>query len=55
MQGLSPEHLDGSQPLPTGTPEGSPGPSEATVVTTPQVERTDSLERFRITNTREDF
>jgi hypothetical protein len=38
MQGLSPEHLDGSQPLPTGTPEGSPGPSEAIVVTTPQVE-----------------
>jgi hypothetical protein len=55
MQGLSPEHLDGSQPLPTATPEGSPGQSEATVVTTPQVERTDSLERFRITNTREDF
>jgi hypothetical protein len=55
MQGLSPEHLDGSQPLPTRTPEGSLGTSEATVVTTPQVERTDSLERFRITNTREDF
>jgi hypothetical protein len=55
MQGLSPEHLDGSQPLPTGTPEGSPRQSEATVVTTPQVERTDSLEPFRITNTREDF
>jgi hypothetical protein len=55
MQGLSPEHLDGSQPLPTTTPEGSPRHSEAIVVTTPQVERTDSLERFRITNTREDF
>jgi hypothetical protein len=55
MQGLSPEHLEGSQPLPTSTPEGSPRQSEATVVTTPQVERTDSLEHFRITNTREDF
>jgi hypothetical protein len=46
MQGLSPEHLDGSQPLPTGTPKGSPRQSEATVITTPQVERTDSLEPF---------
>jgi hypothetical protein len=46
MQGLSPEHLDGSQPLPTNTPEGSPQQSEATVVTTPQVESTDSLEPF---------
>jgi hypothetical protein len=55
MQGLSPEHLDGSQPFPTGTPEGSPRQSEATIVTTPQVESTDSLEPFRITNTREDF
>jgi hypothetical protein len=55
MQGLSPEHLEGSQPLPTSTPGGSPTLSEAPVVTTPQVERTDSLERFRITNTREDF
>jgi hypothetical protein len=55
MQGLSPEHLEGSQPLPTSTPEGSPRQSEVTVVTTPQVERTDSLEHFRITNTREDF
>jgi hypothetical protein len=55
MQGLSPEHLDGSQPLPTSTPGGSPRSSEVPVVTTPQVERTDSLERFHITNTREDF
>ena len=55
MQGLSPEHMDGTQPLPTGTLEGSPRQSEGIVVTTPQVERTDSLEHFRITNTREDF
>ena len=57
MQGLSPEHLEGSQPLPTSSPEGSPQQSEVQDVTTPQVEaeRTDSLERFRITNTREDF
>jgi hypothetical protein len=55
MQGLSPEHLEGSQPLPTSTPEGSPRQSEVTVITTPQVERTDSLEHFQITNTREDF
>jgi hypothetical protein len=55
MQGLSLDHMDGSQPLPIGTPEGSPRQSEVTVVTTPQVERTDSLEPFRITNNREDF
>jgi hypothetical protein len=55
MKGLSPEYLEGSQPLSTTTPGVSPTLSEATVVTTPQVERTDSLECFRITNTREDF
>jgi hypothetical protein len=55
MQGLSPENLEGSQPLPTSTPGGSPRQSEVPVVTTPQVERTDSLECFRITNTREEF
>jgi hypothetical protein len=61
MQGLSPEHLDGSQPLttetPEGTPEGSPHQSEVQDVSTPLpwVERTDSLEDFRITNTREDY
>jgi hypothetical protein len=55
MQGLSPENLEGSQPFPTSTPEGSPRQSEVTVVTTPQVERTDSLENFQITNTQEDF
>jgi hypothetical protein len=55
MQGLPPENLEGSQPLPTSSPEGSPQQSEVQDVTTPQVERTDSLERFRITNTREDF
>jgi hypothetical protein len=32
------EHLDGSQPFPTDTPEGSLRESEATIVTTPQVE-----------------
>jgi hypothetical protein len=41
--------------LPTSTPEGSPRQGEVTVITTPQVERTDSLERFQITNTREEF
>jgi hypothetical protein len=52
MQGLSPEHLDVSQPLPTATPEdtpeGSPQQSEVPDVSTPppQVERTDSLEPF---------
>jgi hypothetical protein len=68
MQGLSLEHLDGSQPLPTSTPEGSPQQSEVPVVntphvetsevpvvTTPQVESYESLEPFRITNTREEF
>jgi hypothetical protein len=68
MQGLSPEHLDGSQPLPTSTPESSPHQSEVPVVTpphvetsevpvvtTPQVESTESLEPFRITNTIEDY
>jgi hypothetical protein len=46
MQGLSPEHLDGSQPFPTGTPEGSARQSEVTVITIPQVERVDSLAPF---------
>ena len=52
MQGLSPEHPDVSQPLPTvtpeGTPEGSPHQSEVQDVSTPPpwVERTDSLEDF---------
>jgi hypothetical protein len=55
MQGLSPEHLDESQPLPTTTPEDSPQHGDIAVVTTPQVESTDSLEPFRITNTREDY
>jgi hypothetical protein len=55
MQGLSPEHMEGSQPFPTSTPKGSPRQSEVPIITTPQVERTDSLEHFRITNTREDF
>jgi hypothetical protein len=55
MQGLSPENLEGSQPLPTATLEGSPRHGETIVVTTPQVESTESLEPFRVTNTREDF
>jgi hypothetical protein len=38
MQGLSPEHLEGSQPLPTSTPKGSPRQGEVIVITTPQVE-----------------
>jgi hypothetical protein len=55
MQGLSPEHIEGSQPLPTSTSEVSPRKSEVTVVTMPQVEQTDSLEHFRIKNTQEHF
>jgi hypothetical protein len=55
MQGLPPENLEGSQPLLTSSPEGSPQQSEVQDITTPQVEITDSLEQFRITNIREDF
>jgi hypothetical protein len=44
MQGLPPEDLEGSQPLPTNPPEGSPQQSEVQDVSTPQVERTNSLE-----------
>jgi hypothetical protein len=55
MQGLPPEDLEGSQPLPTNSLEGSPQQSEVQDVTTPQVERTNSLERFIITDSREDF
>jgi hypothetical protein len=43
MQGLSPEHMEGSQPFPTSTLEGSPQKIEVPVITTPQVECTDSL------------
>jgi hypothetical protein len=46
MQGLPPEDLEGSQPLPTNSLEGSPQQSEVQDVATPQVERTISLERF---------
>jgi hypothetical protein len=46
MQGLYPEHLEGSQPFPSSTLEGSPRQSEVPVVTTLQVECTDSLEHF---------
>jgi hypothetical protein len=55
MQGLPPENMEGSQPMPTSSPEESPQQSEVEDVTTPQVERTDSLERFQITNSREEF
>ena len=50
MKGLPPKDLEGSQPLPTNSPEGSPQQSEVQDVVTPQVERTKSLEQFRITN-----
>jgi hypothetical protein len=55
MQGLPSEDLEGSQPLPTNSPEGSLHQSEVQDVATPPVERTNSLERLRITNSREDF
>ena len=38
LQGLFPDHMEGSQPLPTSTPGGSPRKSEVPVITTPQVE-----------------
>ena len=44
MQGLPPENLEGSQPLHTNSLEGSPQQSKVQDVTTPQVERNDSLE-----------
>jgi hypothetical protein len=37
MQGLPLENLEGSQPLPTSSSEGSPQHSEVQDVTTPQV------------------
>jgi hypothetical protein len=46
MQGLPPEDLKGSQPLPTNSSEGSPQQSEVQDVATPPVERTNSLEWF---------
>jgi hypothetical protein len=46
MQGLPSENMEGSQPFPTNSPEGSPQQSEVQDVATPQVERIDSLERF---------
>jgi hypothetical protein len=55
MQGLPLEDLEGSQPLPTNSPEGSSQQSEFQYVSTPQVEITNSLEWFRITNSREEF
>jgi hypothetical protein len=44
MQGLLPEDLEGSQPFPTSSLEGSPQQSEVQDVATAQVERTNSLE-----------
>ena len=55
MQGPPLEDMEGSQPLPTNSPEGSPQQSEVQDVATPQVKRNKSLEQFRITNSREDF
>ena len=74
MQGLSPEHLETSQPLhattPEDTPEDSPRPGEIPLVTLPhvdisdvpkvftpppQIQTTDPLAEFRITNTIEDY
>jgi hypothetical protein len=55
MQGLPLEDLEGSQPFPTNSSEGSTQQSEVQDVATPQVERTNSLEWFQITNSREDF
>jgi hypothetical protein len=46
MQGLPLENLEGSQTLPTNSPEGSPQQSEVQDIATPQVERNDSLEQF---------
>ena len=46
MQGLSQGNLESSQPLPTNSLEVSPQQSEVKDVATPQVERTNSLERF---------
>ena len=54
MQGLPQENMEGSQPLSTKSPQGTPQQSEVQDVTTSQVERTNSLERFEITNSRED-
>jgi hypothetical protein len=43
MQGLSPEHIDDSQTLPTGTLEGSPHQGEVPVVTPPHMEISEVL------------
>jgi hypothetical protein len=55
MQGLPPEDLEGSQPLPTNPPEGSPQQSEVQDTATPRVERTDSLDQFRVFDSLESF
>ena len=46
MKGLHLEDLEGSQPLPTNSQEGSPQQSEVQDISTPQVERNNSLEWF---------
>jgi hypothetical protein len=48
MQGLPLEDPEGSQPLPTNPPEGSPQQSEVQDNIPSQAERTDSLDNFRI-------
>jgi hypothetical protein len=50
MKGLPLEDMEGSQPLPTNSSEGSPQKSEVQDISTPQVERTNSLDWFLITN-----
>jgi hypothetical protein len=55
MQGLPPENLEGSQPFPTNPPEGSPQQSEVQETATPRVERTDSLDNFRVFDSLESF
>ena len=46
MQGLPPKDMEGSQPLPTNSSEGSSQQSEVQDIATPRVERTDSLDNF---------
>ena len=48
MKGLPPEDMEGSQPLPTNSSEGSPQQTEVQDIATTRVERTDSLEQFQI-------
>jgi hypothetical protein len=54
MQGLPPEDLGGSQPLPTNPLEDSPQQSEVQDTATPRVEGSDSLETSRIPHSSRD-